>query len=50
MAYADALRVALADHIITDDEEAILESLRSSLNISPQQHLSLLAAERAKLN
>jgi len=50
MAYADALRVALADHIITDDEEAILESLRSSLNISSQQHLSLLAAERAKLN
>jgi len=37
MAYADALRVALADHIITDDEEAILESLRSSLNISSQQ-------------
>jgi hypothetical protein len=50
MAYADALRVALADHIITDDEEAILESLRSSLNISSQQHLLLLAAERAKLN
>jgi hypothetical protein len=50
MAYSDALRVALADHIITDDEEAILESLRSSLNISSQQHLSLLAAERAKLN
>jgi len=50
MAYADALRVALADEIITADEEAILESLRSSLNISPQQHLSLLATERAKLN
>jgi hypothetical protein len=50
LAYADALRVALADEIITDDEEAILESLRSSLNISSQQHLSLMAAERAKLN
>ena len=50
LAYADALRIALADEVITDDEEAILESLRSSLNISSQQHLSLLAYERAKLN
>ena len=50
LAYADALRVALADQVITSDEEEILKSMRKSLNISEAQHLSILAIERAKLN
>lgn len=50
LAYSDAVRVALADRIITDDEEALLASLRSSLGISNSQHEEILLAEREKLN
>lgn len=49
-AYADALRVALADKIITEDEEALLKTFRKTLDISDQQHQSLVDIERAKLN
>ncbi len=48
--YVDAVRVALADGKITKDEEDILESLRKTLNISDEEHQSVLEIERAKLN
>ncbi|UCE74585.1 MAG: Lrp/AsnC family transcriptional regulator [Methanomassiliicoccales archaeon] len=40
--YRKALAQALDDGVITDDEEAILTSLRDSLNISDEQHNKIL--------
>ena len=40
--YRKALAEALEDGVITDDEEAILTSLRNSLNITDEQHNKLL--------
>ncbi len=47
-AYRGALNQALEDGIITDDEEAILGSLRDSLEISDEEHSALLDMIRAK--
>jgi DNA-binding Lrp family transcriptional regulator len=40
--YRKALAEALEDGVITDEEEAILTSLRNSLNITDEQHNKLL--------
>ncbi len=41
--YYKTLETALLDGIITEDEEAMLGTLRESLNISDKQHANLLA-------
>ena len=48
LAYADAVRVALADGIITSDEEAILSSMRESFGISMGEHEKIEKEERSK--
>lgn len=48
LAYADAVRVALADEIITSDEEAILSSMRESFGISIAEHEKIEKVERSK--
>ena len=44
--YRDALKAAMVDGIITNDEEAILKSLRKSLSVSDREHAGLLALIR----
>jgi DNA-binding Lrp family transcriptional regulator len=48
--YRQALAEALEDGVITDDEKAILKSLRNSLNISDEQHNKLLEFMRTQTN
>lgn len=48
--YRQALAEALEDGVITDDEQAILSSLRNSLNISDEQHNKLLEFMRTQTN
>lgn len=44
--YRDSLVTAMLDGIITADEEAILQTLRASLDVSDSQHATLLAELR----
>jgi len=44
--YRATLQTALADGIITADEDAMLQTLREALNISQSQHAELLAELR----
>jgi DNA-binding Lrp family transcriptional regulator len=48
--YRKALAEALEDGVITDDEEAILTSLRNSLNITDEQHNKLLDFMKTQTN
>ena len=47
--YHDTLITAMDDGIITEDEEAMLETLRKSLGVSDGEHASLLAKIRDSL-
>ncbi len=47
-AYRDALGQALEDSVITEDEEAILLSLRDSLSISEEVHRKLLESLKSE--
>jgi DNA-binding MarR family transcriptional regulator len=44
--YQATLKTALADGIITSDEDAMLQTLRDTLNITPSQHAEILAELR----
>ena len=44
--YLESLETALFDGVITDDEDAMLDTLRKSLNISDQLHANLVAKVR----
>ena len=44
--YRATLKTALADGVITADEDAMLQTLRETLNISPSQHAEILAELR----
>ncbi|MEC7255781.1 MAG: hypothetical protein VXV76_04135 [Candidatus Thermoplasmatota archaeon] len=44
--YLESLETALSDGVITDDEDAMLDTLRKSLNISDQLHANLVAKVR----
>ena len=44
--YLGALKTALFDGVITDDEDAMLATLRKSLNISDQLHANFVAKVR----
>jgi DNA-binding Lrp family transcriptional regulator len=48
--YRKALAEALEDGVITDDEEAILTSLRNSLKITDEQHNKLLEFMKTQTN
>jgi tellurite resistance protein len=49
-AYHSTVETSLKDGVLSDDEEAILAGLRSTLNITDAEHEATLAAVRAKLN
>lgn len=48
--YRQALAEALEDGVITDEEQAILTSLRNSLNITDEQHNKLLEFMKTQTN
>ena len=48
--YRKSLETALMDGVITGDENAMLKTLRESLNVTEAQHASLLAELRDGVN
>lgn len=46
LTYRATLETAFADHVITADEDAMLQTLRETLNVSQSQHAEMLAELR----
>ncbi len=49
-AYCSAMEAAWQDGKVSDDEENMLENMRSTLEISQEEHKTILGVVRAKLN